>query len=83
MADADNTPKQRHFSSRKFLAFIMTSIFLIFGALAVKNGNYGALSVGLVAIGAAFITGNTVSGVFAGNANTTVNVKADTKVDAD
>ena len=80
--------KERHYTSRKFLAYLITSAVLIIAALVVKNGNFPALSIALVSMGSAFIVGNTVAGCLPGGTpqpgnTTTVAVKSTTVTQED
>lgn len=52
----------RHFSSRKFLGFLITAGLLTGAALVVSPDRYAALATALVALYGAFAATNTVAG---------------------
>jgi hypothetical protein len=47
--------------ARKLLAFLLTDLFLVGAAFLVKNGNFSALSTGLVAALGVFTTAHAVT----------------------
>jgi len=53
----------RHFTSRKFVGYVITGGTLAVAALVVKNGNYPALATALVALYGTFAAGNVVAGL--------------------
>jgi hypothetical protein len=73
--------KERHFTSRKFLAYLITSSVLIIAAKIVTNGNFPSLATALVAMGSAFIVGNTVAAYVPGGTSNTNTTTTTTKTE--